>query len=782
MIPKQGPVWNSMSSPRRILKVLPTVSMALVLVCGIGTDAMAATSTAGDATPNFTESSGCATYGMRGPLSATNSIGSRIYGPFADFFGRTSAQIEASTSWWAHPSGKSYRVHVRSLAAFQDAAARIVASGTGYRATSGAAYNWRNVGGSRQMSQHAVANAIDVNPGRNPYTSGALITDMPAAYVAAWRAAGFCWGGDWLFSKDTMHFTWRGPAASGGTTTRLSPRAPLTGSANFTLNVLENDVSVPSNAAVYAMADRRREGADDLYAVASQSGKWQVQVAGAVANFATTGVRRMSAAPATGMPVLADANGDGRADLWVFNESGVIKADIYYDEDRFGTVGRKVTTGATWSPDAEIGMAVLDYADWLPDLYVIRRNTSKVEVYSSASGYQTKIYTATLPVAIGNDKVVLADRDGPTDGTADIWLVSASTPATVRIIRYTPANGYTLPPQAITTSMSVQPGSTVMPGDYDGDGRVDLYVLTGGRLSVWLGGQLDRPLSRLSEWFTPDGPMTFDAGPICSSTCDTIGYVDTEGVWRLAYEAAWAPEETSFYYGVPADTPFMGDWDCDGVDTPGLYRRSDGYVYLRNSNSQGVADLSFFFGNPSDIPIAGDFDGDGCDTVSIYRPSEARFYVINHLGDGDRGLGSADFSFLFGDAGDKPFVGDFNGDGVDDVGLHRESTGRVYMRLSLTSGVADLDYIYGNPGDLLVAGDWNGSGVDSPALFRPSDGNWYIKLDNSAGFANHVIPFGLPDRGFLPVAGKAGLAGMGAMGFSSSSTGSPTELEPTDSG
>ncbi|MGH8872206.1 MAG: S8 family peptidase, partial [Acidimicrobiia bacterium] len=89
------------------------------------------------------------------------------------------------------------------------------------------------------------------------------------------------------------------------------------------------------------------------------------------------------------------------------------------------------------------------------------------------------------------------------------------------------------------------------------------------------------------------------------------------GFWRLYRGPAQVAE---LYFGNPGDFGFMGDWDCDGIDTPGLYRRSDGYVYLRNSNTQGVADVSFFFGNPGDLPLAGDFDGDGCDTVSIYRP------------------------------------------------------------------------------------------------------------------------------------------------------------------
>jgi hypothetical protein len=193
---------------------------------------------------------------------------------------------------------------------------------------------------------------------------------------------------------------------------------------------------------------------------------------------------------------------------------------------------------------------------------------------------------------------------------------------------------------------------------------------------------------------------------------------------------------SSFYFGNPGDAAFAGDWNCDGVDTPGLYRQSDGFVYLRNSNTQGVADVRFYFGNPGDIPLSGDLDGDGCDSVSIYRPSEQRVYVINDLGTNDRGLGAADYSFLFGDPGDKPFVGDFDGNGVDTVGLHRESTGLVYFRNTNTTGIAHSQFIFGDPGDRLVAGDWIGSGNDTVAVYRPSTQTLYLRYANSAGIAN----------------------------------------------
>jgi hypothetical protein len=238
---------------------------------------------------------------------------------------------------------------------------------------------------------------------------------------------------------------------------------------------------------------------------------------------------------------------------------------------------------------------------------------------------------------------------------------------------------------------------------------------------------------------------------------ESTGVVDqTTGIWYLRDASNGAT--TSFYYGNPGDYPIFGDWDCDTIDTPGLYRQSDGYVYLRNSNTQGIADIRFFFGNPGDVPLAGDFNKDGCDTVSIYRPSEARIYVINELGANDGGLGAADYDFYFGNPGDKPFTGDFNNNGQDTVGLHRESTGFVYYRNTLTTGIADNDFFYGDPGDQIITGRWAQDptkGPDTVGIFRPSNGQFYLRFENSQGNANVDYPYGNSDM--VAVAGAFGV-------------------------
>jgi hypothetical protein len=282
------------------------------------------------------------------------------------------------------------------------------------------------------------------------------------------------------------------------------------------------------------------------------------------------------------------------------------------------------------------------------------------------------------------------------------------------------------------------------------DGKVRILSLVEGVPPE--GVEPDQELRHAEPFLVPGEPFLFKyANTIpfrLGPDIDSVGVVEPDtGKWHLRTH----DDVVSFFYGNPGDTPFMGDWNCDGVDTPGLYRTSDGFVYLRNSNTQGVADVRFFFGNPGDSPLAGDFNGDGCDTVSLYRPSEGRFYVINELGANEGGLGPAEFTYFFGNLGDLPLAGDFDGDGVDTFGLHRASTGLIYLRNSHTPGSADVGYVFGDGGDRIVAGDWEGDGSDTMGLLRPAEARFYLKFDHASGPADVDFLFG--DQGWIPVAG-----------------------------
>jgi hypothetical protein len=70
-------------------------------------------------------------------------------------------------------------------------------------------------------------------------------------------------------------------------------------------------------------------------------------------------------------------------------------------------------------------------------------------------------------------------------------------------------------------------------------------------------------------------------------------------------------------------------------------------------------------------------------------------------------------SRTFGAAGDTPIVGDWNGDGIDDIGVFRSSTNTFFFDRQPTTSVTYPPYR-----QLPVVGDWNGDGVDSVGVVR----------------------------------------------------------------
>jgi hypothetical protein len=233
------------------------------------------------------------------------------------------------------------------------------------------------------------------------------------------------------------------------------------------------------------------------------------------------------------------------------------------------------------------------------------------------------------------------------------------------------------------------------------------------------------------------GGYEFPAG------ADRVGVHDpSRGTWSLDGAGA------GFYYGVPADLPVACDWDGDGDTTVGLYRSSTGYLYLRNANEFGIADIAIFYGIPEDVPLCGDWDGDGVETIGIFRPSESSFYLRN-----TNSLGFADVEFRFGRSGDVPLAGDWFGSGHDSVGIFRPSSGMLY----LADGVNGLGNVMALPrkdllpADQLVVGDWDADGTDTLGFVRPGSSVFRLLLDHQPGAETVDVPFRVAGR--TPVAG-----------------------------
>ncbi|HEV2070786.1 MAG TPA: hypothetical protein VGR26_13415 [Acidimicrobiales bacterium] len=139
--------------------------------------------------------------------------------------------------------------------------------------------------------------------------------------------------------------------------------------------------------------------------------------------------------------------------------------------------------------------------------------------------------------------------------------------------------------------------------------------------------------------------------------------------------------------------PAWPQWSAgpSAAHTPVVVR--NGIWYLRASNTSGVADIAFRYGDHGDRPVVGDWNGDGTDTPGVVRGNI--WYLRN-----SNTSGVADIAFRYGNQGDRPVVGDWNNDGTDTPGVVRGAI--WYLRNSNTSGVADIAFRYGNHGDTLL--------------------------------------------------------------------------------
>ena len=234
-------------------------------------------------------------------------------------------------------------------------------------------------------------------------------------------------------------------------------------------------------------------------------------------------------------------------------------------------------------------------------------------------------------------------------------------------------------------------------------------------------------LTLVAAWTAP--PLVAEAAPVGrSSEARTASVHDT--LWQLRSGLQSGTVQT-FAYGVASDQKLMGDWNGDGVRTPGVFRA--GTFYLRNTNTSGSGEIAFTFGQPGDVAVVGDWNGDGIETVGVFTPA-TRMWSLRHT----NGPTSGSLGFAYGAANDLPVAGDWNRDGVDTVGVVRQ---RVwYLRNSNTPGVAETAFAYGALGDRPIVGDWNGDGYISVGVVRGT--TWQLRNSNTGGNAEISFNFG----------------------------------------
>jgi hypothetical protein len=181
-----------------------------------------------------------------------------------------------------------------------------------------------------------------------------------------------------------------------------------------------------------------------------------------------------------------------------------------------------------------------------------------------------------------------------------------------------------------------------------------------------------------------------------------------------------------------------GDQPLGAPESLVIYRPAEGRFFLgtvARLGRQATVTAEVFFGAAGDQPLLGDWDGDGIDSVGVYRPSTGQFFLKNE----NTSEAAVAHTVLFGapysgDPAGEPraLVGDWDGDGKDGIGLFLPGQGQFVLRNALSNGPADLTIFYGAAGDQPLAGDWNSDGKDTVGVYREAEG-LFLLTDETGG-------------------------------------------------
>lgn len=383
------------------------------------------------------------------------------------------------------------------------------------------------------------------------------------------------------------------------------------------------------------------------------------------------------------------------------------------------------------------------------DIFVHDRTTTTTTRVSVATGGIQSTGGDSYDAAISNDgryvtfwsvatNLVLND----TNGVYDTFVHDRQTNTTTR-------------PSVAADGTQGTGGESVNPV-ISGDGR---YVAFHSAATNLVNGDTN---AMWDVFVAPTSTTIGDTLALFNPTHRQVNLIDT----LVDYPAV--SDYTLFSGYAPSATPgqwVMGDWNGDGLDTPGVY--ISGVFYYTNVMGEAQAsDWGGFWVGINGPSVAGRFNGglaNDCigavDSANI--PPYGLAFVLYYTCDMSGSSPTPPISFQWlsvvlpdsqGFTGTFQFgAGDFNGDRVDSVAVRRGAF-IAFGNVAPSVGPAayDLAQYIGAPSTtdegLFVVGDWDGSNVDSFGLFY-QNGELFYRNDldfNSGVYLNQSVgtPFG----------------------------------------
>ena len=311
-------------------------------------------------------------------------------------------------------------------------------------------------------------------------------------------------------------------------------------------------------------------------------------------------------------------------------------------------------------------------------------------------------------------------------------------------IEFDVAPGWVLPEltggKIVENKRSVYTGDYVRPlvvhkMDYDGDGLDDLATFDKktGKWSVVRSGVTVSPALKniMEQKYGKNGDIAAPGDYDGDGMVDLAYYREKTGLYRINLEGADLKINN---FGKDRDIPVPGDNDGDGATDAALYRPTTGewiFYALFDQAAPGGEITTFKFGWFGTVPVPGDYDADGRTDLAVYdvkartwhlalyKKQKGTWVNVKTLKTPD---GTFEFPLQHGEIGNLPIHADYSGDRTTDFAIYRrsDSTFNVYKQYELQVG---------REGDFPIPNDWAGLGRVIPAVYRSANGRW-IAVDN----------------------------------------------------
>jgi hypothetical protein len=357
---------------------------------------------------------------------------------------------------------------------------------------------------------------------------------------------------------------------------------------------------------------------------------------------------------------------------------------------------------------------------------------------------QTATFTVTVAAALGATGTpsggVLLLSDGGAGGTPNQMLGSSATldntgkatitasslPAgkTVRVVAVYSGDGTFKPatssPPVSLTAQNAMPNAT----------NITVPTASGSAVFNQFATYTATVTAQTAGTGTPTGTVTFFAN---AQPLGTVA-LDANGVATLTTNQTpfGASSITAQYNG---DANFAASAVSTSLarttvrqSTIGTFDPTSGNWFLRNSNSAGPFNFGFVYGLAGWRPVVGDWDGNGTTTPGVVDPASNTWYLRNENSSGLPDVNGGT-PFPFGAAGWLPLAGHWAGAGTDGIGAYDPTTSTFYLRNSATAGAPDFTVQFGTAGRGLipVAGDWTGTGRTSIGVYDPATSTWTLR-------------------------------------------------------